>query len=250
MYAKIKNAFFSRFGKGEGSDPTFTEDDIRALIVDESKLVRAKRKFIQEERFMKHGRSERSTDRLPPGQTLTDGFPVLDLGSKPEVPVDKWELRLDGEVENPQMISWQQLNDLPQATMTSDIHCVTAWSRFDNRWDGVLISTLLELCRPLPSAKAVMIHGYDGYHTNIQLADLCNPNAMIATSWQGEPLTLEHGGPARFVLPHLYFWKSAKWVKRIKFMREERRGYWEASGYHVRGDPWLQQRYRGDELIE
>jgi DMSO/TMAO reductase YedYZ molybdopterin-dependent catalytic subunit len=236
-------------GARHDEEPPLTEDEIRALIVDESKLVRAKRKFIQEERFIKQGLPERSTDRLPPGQTLTEGFPILDLGMRPEVPVDVWQLTLDGEVTSPQTINWARLTSMPQGSMTVDIHCVTAWSRFDNRWDGVPISTLLHLCRPLPSAKAVMLEGYDGYKTNLQLADFSDDKAMIATAWQGKPLTVEHGGPARFVLPHLYFWKSAKWVKRITFLKEDQRGFWEAGGYHVRGDPWLQQRYRGDEPI-
>lgn len=235
--------------KQEDDELPMTEDEIRALIVDESKLVRAKRKFIQAERFMKQGHPERSTDRLPPGQTLTEGFPILDLGVRPEVPVEAWRLTLDGEVARPQAINWAQLTALPQVNMTVDIHCVTAWSRFDNRWDGVSISTILDLCQPLPSAKAVMIEGYDGYKTNLQLKDFSDPKGMIATAWQGKPLTREHGAPARFVLPHLYFWKSAKWIKRITFLKQEQRGFWEAGGYHVRGDPWLQQRYRGDEVI-
>lgn len=236
-------------GEQDDEELPLTEDEIRALIVDESKLVRAKRKFIQEERFMKHGRPERSTDRLPPGQTLTEGFPVLDLGIRPEIPVETWQLRLDGDVAAPQVIDWRQLSALPQASMTVDIHCVTAWSRFENQWDGVRISTILDLCRPLPSVKAVMIEGYDGYTTNLQFSDFADAKAMIATAWQGKPLTIEHGAPARFVLPHLYFWKSAKWIKRITFLKEEQRGFWEVGGYHVRGDPWLQQRYRGDEPI-
>jgi DMSO/TMAO reductase YedYZ molybdopterin-dependent catalytic subunit len=249
MFNFIKS-LLSGYVKNEEEEPPLTPEEITALIIDESKLVRAKRKFIQEQRFLKEGRPERSNDRLPPGQTLTDGFPVLDLGMKPNISTHEWELRLDGAIETPITIDWSMLRSLPQHNMNVDIHCVTAWSRFDNEWDGVLISTILELCKPLPTVKAVMLEGYDGYKTNLLFEDFSNPKAMLATSWQGNPLTVDHGAPVRFVLPHLYFWKSAKWIKQITFMTEERRGFWEAGGYHVRGDPWLQQRYRGDEPID
>lgn len=249
MFASIKNLLSGYLKKDEEEAPP-TPEEITALIVDESKLVRAKRKFIQEQRFIKEGRPERSEERLPPGQTLTDAFPVLDLGIKPEISTENWQLQLDGQVERPIILDWPMFNSLPQSSMIVDIHCVTAWSRFDNEWNGVTISTILGLCKPLSTTRAVMIEGYDGYQTNLSLTDFSDLKAMIATSWQGKPLTVEHGAPARFVLPHLYFWKSAKWIKRITFLDKEERGFWEAGGYHIRGDPWLQQRYRGDEPID
>jgi DMSO/TMAO reductase YedYZ molybdopterin-dependent catalytic subunit len=227
-----------------------TSAELEALLVDESKLTRSKQQWVQEQRFMKEGPRERSTERLPPGQHLTKSFPVLDLGIHPVVSTDDWRLELAGEVEKPGVLDWAEFNALPTHAMTVDIHCVTAWSRYDNDWIGVSTQTLLELCQPRPTATAVMIEGYDGYTTNLTLADFLAPQCVVAHSWSGEPLTVEHGGPARLVIPHLYFWKSAKWIRKITFMEREERGYWEVGGYHVRGDPWMQNRYRIDEPLD
>lgn len=226
-----------------------TSAELEALLVDESKLTRKKQQWVQEQRFMKEGPRERSTERLPPGQHLTKSFPILDLGIQPVVSTDDWKLELAGVVEKPVVLDWVKFNALPQETMTVDIHCVTSWSRYDNDWVGVSTRTLQELCQPRPSATAVMIEGHDGYTTNLTLADFSAPNCIVAHSWSGAPLTVEHGGPARLVIPHLYFWKSAKWIRKITFMEREERGFWEVGGYHVRGDPWMQNRYRIDEPL-
>lgn len=229
-------------------EPEMTLAEIEAMLVDESKLTRSKRKFVQEQRFMVPD-AARSTDRLPPGQTLTSGYPVLDLGVRPDIPCHEWKLTMDGLIRRPTTLDWNQLREIVPMKQTTDIHCVTSWSRFDNRFEGVSTAELARLCRPSEEAVAVMITGFDGYMTNLRLDDFLAPTSMLAHSWDGAPLTLEHGAPVRLIVPHLYFWKSAKWIRRITFMKEEKRGYWEAGGYHVRGDPWRQERYRGMEPL-
>jgi DMSO/TMAO reductase YedYZ molybdopterin-dependent catalytic subunit len=223
--------------------------EIEALFVDESRLTKSKKLWVQQKRFIVDGQQVRSTERLPPGQHLTTGYPVLDLGIQPEVTRKDWKLEIDGLVACPGAISWQSFVALPQVSPYSDIHCVTSWSRFDNRWDGVSTATIVERCRPLADVTAVMVESYDGYKTNLSLEDFAAPGALLAHSWDGEPLSLAHGAPVRLVVPHLYFWKSAKWIRKITFLSSEERGYWEVGGYHVRGDPWLQQRYRGSEIL-
>lgn len=184
-----------------------------------------------------------SAERLPPGQKLTTGFPVLDLGVQPQVPLSEWTLSIDGLVENPTVLSWSQLNALPQVEDVSDFHCVTTWSKFDCRWGGVALTTLYELVKPLAGARHVYFAGYDGYSTNVALERCLDDDTLVATSFNGAPLALEHGGPARIILPKLYAWKGAKFVRSITFLAEDRLGFWEVRGYSNTADPWTEDRY-------
>jgi len=212
----------------------------------ESKLTRSKQRWAQEGRFLTGRASRPETDRLPPGQHLTQDWPVLDLGLHPAIPLDRWTLQAFGAVEHPTTLDWAALQALPQARMVSDIHCVTTWSRYDNGWDGVPVRALLDLVQPQPDAHHVLLHCHDGYTTNLDLHDFASPDAILAHSWSGTPLTEAHGAPLRLVVPHLYFWKSPKWLARIEFRTADRQGYWETRGYHNRGDPWAEERYSGD----
>ena len=184
-----------------------------------------------------------ASDRLPPGQMLTKGFPVLDLGVRPEVPLAEWTLTLDGLVEKPVTLDWAKFNALPQVTDRSDFHCVTTWSKYDCDWSGVAFTTLFELAQPKPEAKFVYFTSYDGYSTNVPLANCLDDDVLVATRFGGEPVTLEHGGPARVIIPKLYAWKGAKFVRSITFLAEDRPGFWEVRGYHNVGDPWKEERY-------
>lgn len=246
MIRELLKRFWPGTVEEAAPDDDLSLAEIEAMLAGETKFIRAKRRFVQQQKFMVEGSGERATGRLPPGQTLTQSWPVLDLGIKPAISSADWTLSLEGDVEHPTTIGWQDLLVLPQVSPTSDIHCVTAWSCFDNQWMGVAIRDIIGLCRPRPTVKAVMVEGFDGYKTNLKIEDLAAETSLLAHGWSAEPLTLDHGGPVRLVVPHLYFWKSAKWIKSITFLDEERRGYWEV-GYHIRGDPWLQQRYRGSE---
>jgi DMSO/TMAO reductase YedYZ molybdopterin-dependent catalytic subunit len=181
--------------------------------------------------------------RLPGGQRLTDGWPVLSYGSNPRIDLATWEFRIFGLVEEEVRLSWAQFMALPQVRSRSDIHCVTTWSRYDNDWEGVRISDVLALAKIRPEAKHVMFHSYGGYTTNVPLDELQYDAALLAHTHNGEPISADHGGPLRGVVPHLYFWKSAKWVRGIELMAEERPGFWEMYGYHIHGDPWTEERY-------
>ena len=209
------------------------------------KLIRRKQEWAAEGRLLTGRRARRESERLPPGQRAVKTWPVLDLGVQPRIDRKLWRLTVDGLVESPVTLDWRGFQDLPQSESVSDIHCVTAWSRYDNRWRGVLASDLLELVRPKPEAKFVLFQSYDTYTTNLPLAEFAVRDALLATHWEGEPLTTEHGGPLRVVVPQLYFWKSAKWVKRITFVAEDQPGFWEVRGYHNHGDPWDEERYSG-----
>ncbi|HSV29298.1 MAG TPA: sulfite oxidase-like oxidoreductase [Candidatus Omnitrophota bacterium] len=205
------------------------------------KLIQAKEQWARVGRALtgSHGH-----DRLPPGQRLVGDWPVLDLGITPNVTPKDWSLTVAGAVEAPLKWSWDDFMALPQVESTSDIHCVTTWSRYDNQWRGVAVRTLLEAARPKATARFVMLKSFDGYSTNVPLADFASEDALLAHSWQGEALTAEHGGPVRMVIPKLYFWKSAKWLRAITFMEQDSPGYWEVRGYHDVGDPWKEERYR------
>ena len=184
-----------------------------------------------------------SSDRLPPGQKLTAGFPVLDLGVQPEIPLAEWKLGLDGLVEKPAALSWAQFHALPQVEDVSDFHCVTTWSKYDCRWGGVAFTTLYELAQPKPEAKFVYFTSYDGYSTNVPLAACLDDDVLIATSFNGAPLPREHGGRARVILPKLYAWTGAKFVSGIAFLTEDKLGFWEVRGYSNTADPWTEDRY-------
>ena len=212
----------------------------------DSKLTRTKEKWAREGRFLT-GRITRPEDqRLPPGQHLTKDWPVLDLGVLPPVSRERWRLDVYGAIEQPLFWTFAEFAEQKQDQFTSDIHCVTTWSRYDNEWEGLATRELLATCRPRDDARFVVLHCYDGYTTNLALEDFAAEDALLAHSWSGQKLSDEHGGPVRLVVPHLYFWKSAKWLQAIEFVTDDAPGFWEVRGYHNRGDPWAEQRYSGD----
>jgi DMSO/TMAO reductase YedYZ molybdopterin-dependent catalytic subunit len=181
---------------------------------------------------------------LPPGQYLTEDFPVLSAGPTPRVPLDQWEFVITTELGYKHRWSWEDFRSLPSETPTVDLHCVTRWSKLATSWRGVSLDTLLADVET--AADFAMAHSYGGYTTNVPLADLVDGQAWIVYQFEGEDLEPEHGGPARLLVPHLYLWKSAKWVRGIELMLQDEPGFWEAAGYHDYGDPWREQRYQGD----
>ncbi len=185
----------------------------------------------------------RSGDRLPPGQREVRNFPVLDLGIRPEIPLDQWELKIGGLVENPVSLSWAQFMALPQFKDVSDLHCVTTWSQFDMEFAGVAFFTLADLVRPRPEATHVWFKAYDGYTTNNPLAACLDDDVLIAHSWNGKPLTRDHGAPARVILPKRYAWKGAKFIREITFMDRDKQGFWEVRGYSNTADPFTDDRF-------
>lgn len=209
----------------------------------DSKLTRSKEAWARSGKFLTGQATRPEAERLPPGQHLTRDWPVLDLGLKPEVSREDWRLRIDGLVSRPVTWNFSALLAQPQSAPVSDIHCVTTWSRYDNHWDGVLTRDVVLAVAPKEEARFVVLHSYDGYTTNLSLHDFAHEGALLAHGWEGAPIAPEHGGPVRLVVPHLYFWKSAKWLKRIEFVAVDRPGFWEERGYHNRGDPWGEERY-------
>ena len=189
-----------------------------------------------------------SAGRLPPGQYETRDFPVLSAGPTPQVPIAGWSLTLRDASGHSARWSWADLQALPRERITKDIHCVTKWSKFDTAWEGVSIDALLAAAKPhgVEPAPFVVATSHDGYTTNLPLADLTDGQGWVAFVYDGAPLEPEHGGPARLLVPHLYFWKSAKWVKELHLVDRDMAGFWEVNGYHMRGDPWREQRYTGD----
>ncbi len=183
--------------------------------------------------------------RLPPGQSLTLKWPVLHYGSVPHFDESKWDFKISDEVAAPLKLSWKEFRALPQTEVTSDFHCVTRWSRLNNTWKGVLFTEVLKLVKPSPEVKHVLVLAEEGYTANIPLEDLQRPNVVFAFDHDGVPLTAEHGGPVRLIVPHLYAWKSVKWARGFMVLDEDRLGFWERNGYHVYGDPWKEQRYSG-----
>lgn len=214
--------------------------------IPDSKLTKSKRLWAAEGKFLTGRGSRADEQRLPPGQHLVKNWPVLDLGDQPHIALSGWRLEIGGRVQTPLSLDWASFAALEQTSATSDIHCVTTWSRYDNRWEGVSTRELLDQATPKADADYVMLTGYDGYTTNLPLADFAAEDAILATAWEGQPLTREHGGPMRLVVPHLYFWKSAKWLRRIDLMKSDKPGFWEKNGYHMYGDPWREQRYSDD----
>ena len=184
--------------------------------------------------------------RTPPGQYLTRDFPVLSAGPTPRVDLATFSFTIDGLVRQPMSWSWDELQALPSREWTVDISCVTKWTKLDTRWTGVSVDTLLEQVELDPAARFVVAHSYGGYTTNLPLADVVNGQAFVAWAYDGQPLEPPHGGPARLVVPHLYFWKSAKWVRGLRLLPDDEPGFWESLGYHNRGDPWREERYSGD----
>ena len=185
-------------------------------------------------------------NRIPPGQHLTRDFPVLSAGPTPRTSLDGWTFELE-EDKSLASWNWSEFNALPQTSVKVDIHCVTTWSKLDTNWQGVSIDTLLEAAGlGEPPELFTMTHCDGGYTANVPVADLLDGKAMIATHYEGRPLAPEHGGPARLLVPHLYFWKSAKWARSLQFIAQDEPGFWESLGYHIYGDPWREQRYAGD----
>jgi len=181
---------------------------------------------------------------VPPGQYVTDDFPVLSAGPTPHTPLDQWTFTINGEVDEPRSWTWEEFRALPSEQVTKDIHCVTKWSKLDTQWEGVSIDTLLDGVET--GAEFVVAFCDGGYTTNLPLEDVTGGKAWVAFGYNGEPLEPEHGGPARLLVPHLYFWKSAKWVRGLTLRAEDAPGFWEQYGYHNYGDPWREQRYWGD----
>jgi len=181
--------------------------------------------------------------RLPPGQVETRKWPVLHSGTVPRVDTRAWKFKIGGEVDAPFEIGWDELQALPKIQVQCDIHCVTQWSRFDNAFGGVPVTELLRRARPRPGAKYALVHAAPDYTTNLPLDDLDRPGNILATAWNQEPLAAEHGGPVRLLVPHLYFWKSAKWVTGFQLLQEDYPGFWEQNGYHMHADPWREERF-------
>jgi DMSO/TMAO reductase YedYZ molybdopterin-dependent catalytic subunit len=181
--------------------------------------------------------------RIPPGQYLTEDFPVLSAGPTPRLPLDRWTFKIEGLVKEQVSWTWEDFLKLPSQKFVVDISCVTKWTHLDMRWEGVSVDTLLEHVELDRKAAFVIAFSHEGYTTNLPLADLLNGQAFVAYKYEDKPLAPEHGGPARLVVPHLYFWKSAKWVAGLRFTEKDRRGFWESAGYHNHGDPWKEERY-------
>jgi DMSO/TMAO reductase YedYZ molybdopterin-dependent catalytic subunit len=184
--------------------------------------------------------------RLPPGQHLVDNFPVLSAGPTPRVRPETWRFTLKVGPRPIRSWTWEEFNALRQTDVIRDIHCVTAWSKFNTRWGGVLVDDLLEAAGLEPPTKYALAHSFDGYSTNVPVADLIHGKAMVALRYDGRPLEPDHGGPARLLVPHLYFWKSAKWVSGLQFTERDEAGFWELRGYNIYGDPWREQRYANE----
>jgi DMSO/TMAO reductase YedYZ molybdopterin-dependent catalytic subunit len=182
--------------------------------------------------------------RIPPGQHLVPDFPVLTYGPTPRRRTEEWTLRIDGEVDQPRWWTWEEFQRLPSEAITRDIHCVTSWSKLDTQWQGVSLDVLLEGVQT--TARYVVASCDGGYTTNLPLEDLTGGKAWVAYRYDDRPLEAEHGGPARLLVPHLYFWKSAKWIRSLVLHTSDQPGFWEENGYHLRGDPWREQRYRDD----
>lgn len=227
------------------------DDDQRARIVEARLRLRARYQAaadaspsVADPRPQGSGPPNRhGMPRLPPDQTETRKWPVLDLGIQPELDLATWTLTIDGACAAPRTLSWTDLLALPQVDDVSDFHCVTKWSRMDVPWRGVRVSDVLALAEPHEAAQVVMCHGYDGYTTNVALAEACKPDVLLVHTADGAPLTREHGGPLRMITPQLYAWKGAKWIKRLELLTADKLGFWEERGYSATAYPWRNDRY-------
>ncbi len=193
--------------------------------------------------FGQNPSTPKTANRVPPGQTLTAKWPVLHYGKVPKVDLASWEFRIWGLVEEPLSLTWGRFLELPRVTCENDIHCVTRWSRLDNSWEGVSVAEILARARPAPSASHVLVHAEQGFTANLALSDFDRNENLFALKHDGQDLEPDHGWPLRLVVPHLYFWKSVKWVRGVEFLDHEEPGFWEQNGYHMRGDPWTEERY-------
>ena len=194
--------------------------------------------------FKRRRQADASPERVPPGQYVTNDFPVLSAGPTPRVPIETWTLEVLTDEGESRAWTWDEFQALPSEEIKVDIHCVTKWSKLDTTWKGVSVDTLLE--GVATSAEFLLVDSYDGYTTNLPLVDATNGKGWVAFAFDGKPLAAEHGGPARLLVPHLYLWKSAKWVRRLRLSKKDTMGFWEGYGYHNYGDPWKEQRYSGD----
>ena len=192
---------------------------------------------------VRQGLPEAVAQRVPPGQFVTDKFPVLTYGPTPQIDLKEWRLQVSGLVEREVSLTWEQFLALPQTTVVADLHCVTQWSRLNNRWEGVPAREVLRLARPRPEGRYVMLHCYGGYTTNLPLDVLLGDDVLLAHRHDGQPLTPEHGWPLRLVVPQRYGWKSAKWVRGLEVMAEDEPGFWEQRGYNMNADPWKEERF-------
>lgn len=186
----------------------------------------------------RHGMPE-----LPVGQTITEKWPVLDLGTHPKITPGRWSLEINGAVENPLKLSWKDFMDLPQTKETSDFHCVTTWSKLNMHWIGVRFTDLAALALPHAEVTDVLCYGYDNYTTNLSIEEALKPDVLLVHTFEGQPLAVEHGGPVRMITPQLYAWKGSKWIKRIEFLTAKKRGFWEDRGYSDSANPWHNDRY-------
>ncbi|HXJ18072.1 MAG TPA: sulfite oxidase-like oxidoreductase [Candidatus Polarisedimenticolia bacterium] len=191
-------------------------------------------------------REMREAGRLPPGQSLTLKWPVLHVGGVPQFDPQSWDFRVKGLVENPLRLTWDEFTRLPLKEITADMHCVTRWSRFDVRWEGVPVAEVMKLARPKPEAKYAMVLAEEDFTSNVPLGDLLRPTSLFALKHNGEPLPADHGYPLRLVVPHLYAWKSVKWVRGLDLRADDAPGFWEDNGYHMYGDPFKEQRFDTD----
>jgi DMSO/TMAO reductase YedYZ molybdopterin-dependent catalytic subunit len=191
-------------------------------------------------------RQKQREGRLPPGQSLTLKWPVLHYGSVPPFDPRTWDFRIGGLVAEPVRLTWEEFTRLPQKEVVADMHCVTRWSRFDNRWEGVPFTEVMKLVQPKPGVKYALVHGEQGYTANVPLDDLIKLETLFAFQHDGQPLSAEHGYPVRLVVPHLYGWKSVKWVRGFDLLDQAEAGFWEQNGYHMYGDPWKEQRFDTD----
>ena len=201
--------------------------------------------FAGDERKQKEEQM-RKAGRLPAGQAATIKWPVLHYGSVPKANLGRWDFRIGGLVETPCRLTWNEFNQLPKFQITRDFHCVTRWSRFDNLWDGVAFREILKLVQLKPTARYVMVHAEQGYTANVPLKDLDRDDVLFATHHDGEALSADHGYPLRLIVPHLYAWKSVKWVRGLEFLDRDMPGFWEQNGYHMYGDPFKEQRFDTD----
>ena len=210
----------------------------------DEKLLKSRQTTIDRERGrMRPDAASASRDRLPPGQSITTKFPVLDLGYRPPIKREEFRLAVTGEIENPVTLDWDALTALPKTTRTLDFHCVTRWSQYDLTWTGVEFGAIVDLVKPKPNARFVIQSGRDGYTTNVPMEDMLASDVMIAYELDGGDVPLEHGGPVRTIVPHLYAWKGSKFLNGFVFTEVDRPGFWEVRGYHNHGDPWLEERF-------
>ena len=207
------------------------------------KLIERKQGWARDGRLLTGTTADPQAQRLPPGQRLVKDWPVLDLGIQPEVTPEKFRLDVDGAVLHPLSLDLGEFMALPQTDSVSDMHFVTQWSNYDNRWQGVAARDLLDRARPKAGARHVIFHAHDGYTTNVRLDQFDAPDVFLVHTWNEQPIPRVHGGPVRVLIPRLYLWKSAKWVRRIELRASDRPGFWETRGYHNNADPWLEERY-------